>query len=33
MNFITQTVPRIHTVKHVRTMVVGSENQAKIDHA
>ena len=33
MNFITQTVPRNHTVKHVRTMVVGSENQAKIDHA
>ena len=33
MNFITQTVPRNHTIKHVRTMVVGNENQAKIDHA
>ena len=33
MNFITQTVPRNHTIKHVRTMVVGNENQAKINHA
>jgi len=33
MNFITQNVPRNHTIKHVRTMVVGNENQAKIDHA
>ena len=33
MNFITQAVPRNHTVKHVRTMVVGNEDQAKINHA
>ena len=33
MNFITQTVPRNHTIKHVRTMIVGNEDQAKINHA
>ena len=33
MNFITQAVPRNHCIKHVRTMVVGNENQAKVDHA
>ena len=33
MNFITQTVPRNHCVKHVRTMVVGNEDQAKVNHA
>ena len=32
MNFITQTVPRNHTIKHVRTMVVGNEDQAKVNH-
>ena len=33
MNFITQAVPRNHTIKHVRTMVVSNEDQAKINHA
>mgnify|MGYP003135738558 CR=1 FL=1 len=33
MNFITQTVPRNHTIKHVKTMIVGNEDQAKINHA
>jgi ATP-dependent DNA ligase len=33
MNFITQAVPRNHTIKHVRTIIVGNENQAKVDHA
>ena len=33
MNFITQAVPRNHTIKHVRTMVVNNEDQAKINHA
>ena len=33
MNFITQTVPRNHTVKHVQTMLVPTESQAKVNHA
>jgi len=33
MNFITQAVPRNHIIKHVRTMVVSNEDQAKINHA
>jgi len=33
MNFITQTVPRNHTVKHVPTMLVPTESQAKVNHA
>ena len=33
MNFVTQTVPQNHTIKHVRTMVVDNEDQAKVDHA
>jgi len=33
MNFITQAVPRNHTIKHVRTMVVSNEDQAQINHA
>ena len=31
--FITQVVPRNHCVKHVRTMIVGNEHQAKVNHA
>ena len=33
MNFITQAVPRNHTIKHVRTLVVPTESQAKVNHA
>ena len=33
MNFITQTVPRNHTIKHVQTMLVPTESQAKVNHA
>ena len=33
MNFITQTVPRNHTVKHVQTMLAPTESQAKVNHA
>jgi len=33
MNFITQTVPRNHTIKHVPTMLVPTESQAKVNHA
>ena len=33
MNFITQTVPRNHTVKHVPTMLAPTESQAKVNHA
>ena len=31
--FITQTVPRNHCVKHVPTMLVPTESQAKVNHA
>jgi len=31
--FITQNVPRNHTIKHVSTMLVPTESQAKINHA
>ena len=31
-NFIIQTVPRNHTVKHVKTQAVGSETLAKVVH-
>ena len=33
MNFITQTVPRNHTIKHVQTMLVPTESQGKVNHA
>ena len=33
MNFITQAVPRNHTIKHVPTMLVPTESQAKVNHA
>ena len=33
MNFITQTVPRNHCVKHVPTMLVPTESQAQVNHA
>ena len=33
MNFITQNVPRNHTIKHVPTMLVPTESQAKVNHA
>jgi len=31
--FITQNVPRNHTIKHVSTMLVPTESQAKVNHA
>jgi len=31
--FITQVVPRNHTIKHVPTMLVPTESQAKVNHA
>ena len=31
--FITQVVPRNHTIKHVSTMLVPTESQAKVNHA
>ena len=31
--FITQNVPRNHTIKHVPTMLVPTESQAKVNHA
>jgi ATP-dependent DNA ligase len=31
-NFIIQTVPRNHTIKHVKTQAIGSETLAKVVH-
>jgi len=33
MNFIVQNVPRNHTIKHVPTMLVPTDSQAKVNHA